>query len=491
MTEKGNEKMKNKDPAGILLMILFAIQPVLDVVAYWTRNGRATPAGFIRLGILLLLPVWVLITTKEKKRFFLALAVAAVPCLLHVANNLRLGYLNPVYDLRYMASVLQMPVFALCFVMCIGDDDRKEAALKGFAIAAGLTLLFYILALISGTANVTYGKGMGYSGWVIDDNRNANSTNLVIYAALGLRLAFRSKRKWMSYSAPLAVTAVFLSVGTKACYFSIFVLLPAYFVFLLLEEKRSGERADRPLLALLILLTVFSAVIYPWTPRYRITEEQRKASRGQQGEIETTLLEQGIDISDMSPQERFENPRVKEVFEFYYWKYMGSMPDIFDRFGMDRVLMRYKMSTDVGKLIDARVIERNYAAMIFEDCDFLTKLTGYEATLAGTDGYYDLENDWHAIFYYYGYLGFVLYVGFVLAFLLKISRALIRDFRACLTTENLALGLTLVLILGLAHFSGATLRRPNVSIWLSLVLALCNYAVEGLHHETEHHCARV
>ena len=32
--------------------------------------------------------------------------------------------------------------------------------------------------------------------------------------------------------------------------------------------------------------------------------------------------------------------------------------------------------------------------------------------------------------------------------------------------------LTLGLIIGLAHFSGATLRRPNVSIWLSLVLAL-------------------
>ena len=40
--------------------------------------------------------------------------------------------------------------------------------------------------------------------------------------------------------------------------------------------------------------------------------------------------------------------------------------------------------------------------------------------------------------------------------------------------------LTLVLIIGLAHFSGATLRRPNVSIWFSLVLALI-YSVTEVH----------
>ena len=38
--------------------------------------------------------------------------------------------------------------------------------------------------------------------------------------------------------------------------------------------------------------------------------------------------------------------------------------------------------------------------------------------------------------------------------------------------------IALLLVIGLAHFSGATLRRPNVSIWLSLVLALIYYVTE-------------
>ena len=91
----------------------------------------------------------------------------------------------------------------------------------------------------------------------------------------------------------------------------------------------------------------------------------------------------------------------------------------------------------------------------------------------GYDGSYDMENDWHAIFYYYGYFGFALYVCFVLYFLMLVLKKLRKSgLKSCLTLESFFLMLTLALIIGLAHFSGATLRRPNVSIWFSLVLAL-------------------
>ena len=107
-------------------------------------------------------------------------------------------------------------------------------------------------------------------------------------------------------------------------------------VFLLTKKK-----VNRFALILLLGLSIFSAAIYPLTPRYKVTEEQRKTARGTQGEIEATLLEKGIDITGMSAQERFDNPEVKEVFTFYYWKYLGVKPDLIDRFGMDRVLMQY------------------------------------------------------------------------------------------------------------------------------------------------------
>ena len=465
------------------LAFLFAVQPCLDVLAYWTRNDRVTPAGIIRLLLLLALPCYVLFRNPEKKKLLLFLAFTGSFCLLHVFNCLRNGYLSPVFDIRYMASVVQMPVFAVCFLMAIREEHSKEAALCGFGIAAALTVLFLVISRVTNTGNVTYGEGMGYSGWVIDVNRNANSTNLVIFAALSVYLAIRSKKLWVLFLTAATVTVVFLSNGTKGCYFSIFLIFLGYAAWLLTERFLLKKQMNRGMLLILMLCCVFSAAVYPWTPRYRVEASQQESARGAQGEIEATLLEQGIDITDMSPQERFDNPAVKEVFVFYYWRYLGVKPDLIDRFGMDRVLMQYRMSTDVAKLIDSRVMERQYADMVFQDSDLLTKIVGFEVSQMGYDGIYDLENDWHAIFYYYGYLGFLLYVGFVLFFLWRVGKRLRRDFTGCLKLENFALLLTLILILGLAHFSGATLRRPNVSIWLSLVLALIYYATEAKPNE--------
>ena len=466
---------------GFWLMLLFAAQSCLDVLAFWTRNESTTPAGVIRLVLLVAIPLAVLFTTGEKKRFFLFLLGVGAFSLLHIFNSWRHGYISPATDIRYLAGVVQMPVYAVCFLHLIRDEETKEDALRGVWIGALLTLVFLILARITATGNVTYGEGLGYSGWVIDENRNANSTNLVIYAGLCVFLALRADRRWLSLAVPLAVDAVFLMNGTKGCYFSIFGIFVSFAAFLLVDRLWLKHESRRLAVTVLLLLSVFSAVIYPWTPRYRVTRAQQATAAGTQGEIEATLLEKGIDITGMSAEERFDNPTVKEVFVFYYWKYLGVKPDLIDRFTIDRVLMQYRMSTDVAKLIDARVMERNYADMVFQDSDTATRLVGFEVSQMGPHGYdgsYDMENDWHAIFYYYGYLGFALYAAFMLYFLLRVLRRVRADFRGSLTMENFAYLLTLFLIIGLAHFSGATLRRPNVSIWLSLVLALIHYVTE-------------
>lgn len=466
-----------------LIILLFSAQPCLDVLAYWTRNDHATPAGYIRLVILLFLPLITFFRSDRKRKLAFFYVVSGLFCLLHILNCMRIGYINPGFDIRYLASVMQMPVFAVCFIALIRSEADREAALKGVTLAAILILVFFVIAKITGTGNVTYGEGLGYSGWVIDENRNANSTIFVILGCFSVWLALRGKNRFLVIAVPLVVDVLFLTNGTKGCYFSIFVIFLMFAAYLLYERFYLKKEVSRRAVVMLLALAVFSAVIYPWTPRYKVTEEQRKTARGTQGEIEATLLEKGIDITEMTPQERFDNPVVKEVFEFYYWKYLGVKPDLIDRFTMDRVLMQYKMTTNVSKLIDARVMERNYADMVFQDSDALTKFVGFEASEMGFDGVYDLENDWHAVFYYYGYIGFALYTAFILFILFRGLRLAVRDLHNGVSMELYAYLLILALILGLAHFSGATLRRPNVSIWMSLVLALLSYYVEARDHE--------
>ena len=473
------------------LAFLFVIQPCLDVLAFWTRNETATPAGYIRLVILILLPVYILATTKHKKQFFFFLLGTGIYCVLHILNSYRCGYISPVTDIRYLASVVQMPIFACCLILLMENENCKEAAVTGVAAAAVLTLAFLVVSRITNTGNVTYGEGLGYSGWVIDENRNANSTNFVFYGCFCIMLAIHSERKWVILLVPSVITAVFLTNGTKGCYFSVFAIFLSYVSFLLFEKYYQGHQLRKVAVIVLVLLSVFSAAVYRWTPRYQVTLAQQATARGTQGEIEATLLEKGIDITGMSAQDRFNNPEVKEVFEHYYWKYLGVKPDLIDRFGMDRVLMQYHMSTDVAKLIDARVMERNYADMVFQDSDSLTKILGFEVSQMGPNGYdgsYDLENDWHALFYYYGYLGFALYVCFVLYFLILYIKMIPSGLRKSFDLECFGCLLTVILMIGLAHFSGATLRRPNVSVWLSLILAYIHYLTEEHSHEAQCHC---
>ena len=106
----------------------------------------------------------------------------------------------------------------------------------------------------------------------------------------------------------------------------------------------------------------------------------------------------------------------------------------------------------------------------------MTKLSGFEFSKVDWPGLsMDLENDWHAIFYYYGVVGFAAYVLYMLYFLVLVMKKLYRNFQGNLTLYHFALILCFFILLGLAHFSGALLKRPNSSIYLAVLLALIHY----------------
>lgn len=456
------------------LTCLIAAQPVLDAVAYFNRNEVATVAGYIRLAVMLALPLYLLFTLQRKKPFVLSIAVIGLYSLLHILNGFRVGYISLYFDVSYLLKVLQMPVLAICFVCLLREEGTKRQAYRGLAIAAALTGSFLLIAWLTGTGNVTYGEGLGYSGWVIDDNRNANSIILVTLSTFLAWFALRSDKRIFNIGLPVLIVIAFLTNGTKGCYYSLFGIFAGNTAYLLLEKPILRKKIRWLMVLVFVVLMIFSVVIYPYTPRAKVNQALAQATK--QGEIEAVLLAKGIDISGMSPEERFNDPVVREVFEYYYFRYMvGVLPDIFERFGMERVLKVFHMSTDVAKLIDTRQIKLAYSKLIYEDSDLLTRLVGFEVSQIGFDGTHDLENDWPALFYYYGWIGLALYAAFVLYFLYLVLRRLLRDFRGSFNAENVCLLLCLLLQLGLAQFSGAVLRRPNVSVYLALVLALIYY----------------
>ena len=143
------------------LLILIAAQPVLDVLAYWTNNTHSSWAGYIRLAIMVALPLVMLVRLEKKKHFLVCMLIIGTFCVLHILNCFRVGYIDPVRDISYMARVAQMPVLTVCFVYALRDERMKNQAVRAMEIAAGLVLLSTVAPYIlytKGLANVESGK---------------------------------------------------------------------------------------------------------------------------------------------------------------------------------------------------------------------------------------------------------------------------------------------------------------------------------------------
>ena len=112
-------------------------------------------------------------------------------------------------------------------------EMEKRGYSKGFS--AAITAASIGLSWLTGTANVTYGAGLGISGWVIDDNRCANSVIVVTLAAFSVFCAVKSDKLLINILVPALALLVLLSNGTKACYLAIYVIFTGFALHLVLS----------------------------------------------------------------------------------------------------------------------------------------------------------------------------------------------------------------------------------------------------------------
>ena len=459
------------------LTLLITLQPLLDALAFWTQNERGTAAGAIRLIIMLVLPIVLLIKLKGKRRMrlFLALAAVGVICVMHVINGLRVGNYMLATDVAYMLRVAQMPVLAICFIFCMDNDSKLRQAERGMLTAAAIELAILLISVLTGTANSTYADGVGLSGWVIDSNRCAMSIIISVLAMFSAFYMLKGRELVITLGVLLAVFAVLLANGTKACYLTFIIICVCGMIMLVirfLAGDRGELKRDMIVAAALALLCVASIRAYDVTPR--VVEDSRLA---------VAYINHDEFIRSNAPDMDGNNTNApgqsgdKASRSYVEWMYSQFVPaDVIDRFGVDRVIAAAGATEDVKTLMDARYIKRTYAKIVWDGSDTLTKLFGFQFSEMNTgEVTYDLENDWHAILYYYGYVGFAAYVGFLLFILIMILRHAMLDLRGTVSVRNMGLTVMLAVELGLAQFSGAILRRPNVSIYLALTAAMLYY----------------
>lgn len=453
------------------LFLLIIIQPLLDILAYFQYDSPVgTMAGYIRLVIMLMLPIYVLMK-QRKKSFFALMAIIGIYCVGHICACYYNGYLNIFSDVSYMLKVVQMPVLGISFCYILDKESYREQIVKGFVVNYIVICISMVIAHLTGTGLYTYNDyKIGYLGWFA--NANAQSIILISIAPFIVYYAIKMKNKIGILVSMIAVTAVLLLNGTKAGYLAVFGMFFGFIAFYIVDwfMAEKGKRMIQPaMIAASMAIILTAAIIYPFTPRYAMDTY----ANGKRDEENIELDKKKEDIShnnELSIEEVLADPDLRQKLVETYKDSLNK--DLVERFGAERILEEYGWMPDAYTLADVRLQKRINANLIWSESNFVTKLFGIEFTEMEN---YDLENDYPAIFYYYGYIGFCAYIIFLLYFLVLIIKTIIKYFKDSYFFFNFVLAIAYVLQLGLAQFSGAILRRPNASIYMALVVGLIFY----------------
>lgn len=488
---------------GIVLAIV-AVQPALDVFSYFLGEmGSNTVSTLLRFGMLAAVALLGFLLSDAKRFYFILYAAAGLFWLAHMLNCFRIGYQSLFSDANNMLRTLNFPIFALTFITILTKrPELRRHFYTGVAIAFGEILLFTALPWLTGHPVYTYKPPiqLGVLGWFATPS--AQSAILVLTVPFFLYWGYAVRKYW-AYLASLVLSVGILFVtGTKLDFFSIFIILGAYIFLFLLQMGKKSLKYVLPAVALLAAVTAFRSQS-PMAARDRMTAY----SQSLYGDMvedsvksnSDSVLDEG-EIKRLPPLERQREKLRQSLMGVYTDEevYGKLMKNLNQRFGIYNVMESFGYTTETYLLSDTRVRKNNFASMVWDEKDTLTHFLGFEYSdfLAG-DGIYDLENDFPAVFYTMGYLGFALYMAFLAVFAAQVLRAFAgqvdqgarlarqegrqgaraaaagfwRGLKGFLTVEMGAVGMSFLLAVIAAQISGNVLRRPNVTIYFALAAA--------------------
>lgn len=156
-----------------------------------------------------------------------------------------------------------------------------------------------------------------------------------------------------------------------------------------------------------------------------------------------------------------------------YGHYLGGLVS---RFGLHDVLDAYDYTLDIETLISEREWKLQYCYMLMEESTPISRLFGMEVSRMFYQGLsYDVENDFHGIYFLYGWVGLGLLIAFLGYFAFLLLKALFTNFKRYFTLEMGSVCIALVASLVHAYFTCGVLRRANTLFYCAGLLAVVYY----------------
>lgn len=465
-----------KKPLQLLILALIVVQPLLDVMSYWLNVGGAenTLTLALRLGLLLITVVLGFCLAEKRRYYYITAAVLLLLALGHIWACVQFGYAQPVRDLTNLVRIYLLPLTALSFCTLLRRFPELRRKIPGaLTLCLGLILLVELLATVTGTDPHTYAnKSIGLLGWFYTtSSQSAILCMLVPIAVVYVCKKFASPLPGM-LTALIGMGMLFLFATRLALMGCIFTGLVLGLCLLLHKKRIQG-------IWLMALAVVFALLIpvSPMTKNQQLVQEnavlkqedidqlvardelmERKVSRAANSRLEQKTAQ----TTDDQPERK-----LRSAYETY-------LPGLVEQFGLTRTAEAYNYSQSASDICDVRRAKITYSKLLLEDSPASAKLFGMELSRWDTEtSSYDVENDFHGIFFLCGGVGLVLLLGYFGWFVVLVVRGFVKKKFALLTPEFVALLVSLVTCAAHIYATSGVLRRPNASFYLAVCLALC------------------
>lgn len=472
----------------LLVLILFILQPLMDVLSFWVAKWQMSNMLTLALRLLVLAVMvaagfWL---SHRKKVYIIAAAICAFIGLGHMIASWQFGYQNIVSDLSNYIRVLQLPLTVLCLITFIRENEVcYDAIKKGIALNLTIILAVQVLAIVTGTEPHTYDDGRGLIGWFA----NTNTQSAIVTMAGPAAAAWLYQRKGLK-SVWFWITLIgsgisMFYLGTRLAYLGIVAMCFGLAVSMIIVRIKDWKKA----LVLVLVGVVFIGLV-PLSPMMGHRVGWGGEMGDKQGWMDVMTQEPGeipeepVEPDDSVPlydAELVKSLSEEELEKIYQLApaYEHFVSDFVSIFGVEKTVVLFNYTEDITAMTDLRAKKLLVAKELMDMSPLMVKLFGVELdrfTIKGN--IYDVENDFHGIYYLYGVVGLAAMLLFLLWFLFMIIKYLIKNFKRYFTLDAAGWGIALVMALVHCYFTASILRRPSASFYMAAVLTGVYYLLK-------------
>lgn len=460
---------------------LFVIQPLMDVLSFWLEKLEIsnTLTLVLRMAVLGATVLLAFTVSGRKRVYWIGAGICIALFAAHVWACSRVGYSDLVGDFTNYIRVVQMPVTVLCLITLMRQHEKGYEAMQvGLSLALLVMLVVEVLSIVTGTDNSAYANGHGILGWF--NNSNSQSANLTALVPISLAWQLRWKKRqpllfWAT--AVVGLGSMYL-MCTRLAYLGMVVILAGLSITLFLVRRKE----DWKLAVALAALCVLSICVYPVSPLDHHIDNGNLYESGRQNDLDDLLGENREETLALAERMRTSGDLSEEEYrqlvdglEPIYREYVK---DFVANFGLEETMRMYDYSADILTFADARPKKIMFAEALMDASPVSARLFGLELSrFTVGENIYDVENDFHGIYYLYGAVGLAAYLLFLLYFVYLVVWALVKNAKQYFTLEAAGMGIGFLLSMAHCYNTAGVLRRPNASIYLSAMLAGIYYLV--------------